>query len=444
MLSGSSDLLINGYYANYRASFYAADSGINIARQAMQTQLAAAYSTTTFSTPPIASAATLATTVQTYVNTNYGSSSSPYSLNAGGAAKSLQEKFYISSVTLAPATGTPTTTVVSGATTAYQYIYNYSMTAVGTATGNEKATITENGSIIITDSSTASQTSNIAFSAFGAFINSFPACNGPLVYGTLSGPMYANGQWNFGSGGSYTFTDPVDQTGQYFSYFTSGGSCTNSASVPFKSGGTTISPNFESGYNLSQGAIALPANSYSQQWSVLDGLGCGEHSTTCGNPASLPPAPTNTEKNGVLKDINQSAYPTGGATSGVFLPYTCSSGTCTVNSNGGGIYVEGRSSVTTAVTLSTANGAGGSSNPSAQVIQVGQTFGSTVGSPVVSPTSAVCIRFHNSSRTLTRHCTRVSSKLRPRPLPRHTRPSRRTPWGTRRQCAVMSKPQVPR
>ena len=44
VLSGSSDLLINGYYANYRASFYAADSGINIARQAMQTQLAAAYS----------------------------------------------------------------------------------------------------------------------------------------------------------------------------------------------------------------------------------------------------------------------------------------------------------------------------------------------------------------------------------------------------------------
>ena len=55
-----------------------------------------------------------------------GVSSSPYSLNAGGAAKSLQEKFYISSITLAPATGTPTTTVVSGATVAYQYIYNYS------------------------------------------------------------------------------------------------------------------------------------------------------------------------------------------------------------------------------------------------------------------------------------------------------------------------------
>ena len=73
VLSSSSDLMINGYYGNYRGSFYAADSGLNMARQSMQTQSAAAYSTTTFSTPPIASASTLATTVQTYVNTNYGS-----------------------------------------------------------------------------------------------------------------------------------------------------------------------------------------------------------------------------------------------------------------------------------------------------------------------------------------------------------------------------------
>ena len=33
VLTSSSDLLINGYYRNYRGSFYAADSGLNIARQ---------------------------------------------------------------------------------------------------------------------------------------------------------------------------------------------------------------------------------------------------------------------------------------------------------------------------------------------------------------------------------------------------------------------------
>ena len=36
VLSSSSDLLINGYYSNYRGSFYAADSGLAIARQGMQ------------------------------------------------------------------------------------------------------------------------------------------------------------------------------------------------------------------------------------------------------------------------------------------------------------------------------------------------------------------------------------------------------------------------
>src|SRR5215813_11624227 len=33
--SARSDMLINGYYRNFRGSFYAADSGINIVRQAM-------------------------------------------------------------------------------------------------------------------------------------------------------------------------------------------------------------------------------------------------------------------------------------------------------------------------------------------------------------------------------------------------------------------------
>ena len=33
VLSVSSDMLLTGYYGNYRGSFYAADSGLNIARQ---------------------------------------------------------------------------------------------------------------------------------------------------------------------------------------------------------------------------------------------------------------------------------------------------------------------------------------------------------------------------------------------------------------------------
>jgi len=42
VLSVRSDMLINGYYRNFRGSFYAADSGLNVARQAMRDQVIAA------------------------------------------------------------------------------------------------------------------------------------------------------------------------------------------------------------------------------------------------------------------------------------------------------------------------------------------------------------------------------------------------------------------
>src|SRR6202790_2390865 len=60
VIATSSDLLIDGYYRNLRGSFYAADSGLNAARQYLANQLFAsvtpnypAYSTS----PPIASGA---------------------------------------------------------------------------------------------------------------------------------------------------------------------------------------------------------------------------------------------------------------------------------------------------------------------------------------------------------------------------------------------------
>lgn len=395
VLTSSSDLLINGYYANYRASFYAADSGMNIARQAMYTQLLAAFPTT-FTEPPLSNPTGTATTILSNINSTYGSSSSPYTLNAGGSANSLKESFYVKNTSFSLGTG-PTAVYTGTTLTGYTYQYNYGITSVGRATGTEQATITENGAFMVTVSASGTVPGNFAFSAFGAFINNFPACNGPLVYGTLTGPMYAKGQWNLGSGGSYTFTDPVNQTGSDFSYWV-GNSCNNSASVPYTSGRTTINPNFEGGYNLNQAAAALPANDYSQRWAVLDGKGCGEGGSTCGSITNLPPEPTQANLNAVLKNISQTAYPdptptstAPGTTTGVYLPYTCSGSTCSLNSNAGGIYVEANgnsSGITTNVTLSTTNGSGGSSNPSGQVIQVAQTAGSTTSHGSVTQTSS--------------------------------------------------------
>jgi Tfp pilus assembly protein PilX len=73
VIAVSSDSLVTRYYRNFRSSFYAADSGLNVARQYMVDQLVAAVPTGTFAanTQPIASGTQA--TVQSSVTTQYGS-----------------------------------------------------------------------------------------------------------------------------------------------------------------------------------------------------------------------------------------------------------------------------------------------------------------------------------------------------------------------------------
>ena len=70
----SSQTFIGGYYRNFRGSFYAADSGLNVARQALANQLTASVPGT-FATPPIANPTAVASTVLSTMLGNYGSSS---------------------------------------------------------------------------------------------------------------------------------------------------------------------------------------------------------------------------------------------------------------------------------------------------------------------------------------------------------------------------------
>jgi Tfp pilus assembly protein PilX len=374
VMSSSSDLMINGYYKNYRGSFYAADSGLNMARQAISTYFnnnAPATWPTTQSSATTAGG-TLATSAGTYVTGLYGNS---YSLNGQGqAGNSVPSSFTIITATVSLPTQ-PSGTQTSGNYTQWSYVYNYTLESQGASQGSETAQVIEKGAITVNiTQGSGTTTTNASFAAFGAFIDSFSACQGPLVQGYMTGPMYALGQWNLSTGSSpgYTFSDPVSQTGSQFSYW-DGGNCNNSSSVPYTDGwGNTVNPSFQSGYNLNVTPVALPPNDFSQKWAVLDGKGCGEGSSTCGG-STAPPAPTNTQMNAVLKNVNQTAYPTAGASSGVYLPYTCTSGVCSLNSNAGGIYVEGSGNgVSTTVTLSTTNGAGGSASPSGQVYKIVQ------------------------------------------------------------------------
>jgi len=429
VLSSNSDLLINGYYGNYRGSFYAADSGLNIARQNMQAYLLSLVPNgstwqTTWTTCTAGNPQPINTPTVSW--TNSYSSSTPLTgssaTNPAAVQGSWAESFKITSPSLAVSGCTPTLTGPNSPY--YTYTFSYSITSVGSATGMQQASVTENGSFVLTIASTGgNKPANTSFSAFGAFINSFPPCNGPLVYGTLSGPMYAAstsgcangvsncGEWNLGSGGSYTFTSPVNETGAAFSYWV-GNSCTQSASVPFKSGNTTISPTFQAGYNLNQNVVALPANDYSQRWAVLDGLGCGENNgNQCGNlstPAPLAPTAQqmnqynmqNVAQNNAAANpyatVSGSTYTP--ATSGVFMPYTCSGSNCTLSSPAGGIYVEDSSGAPTTVTLTAATSGmyTASTFPtstqctaaSCQVVQVAQTGSSTTGNPTVSQTGS--------------------------------------------------------
>jgi hypothetical protein len=99
----------------------------------------------------------------------------------------------------------------------------------------------------------------------------------------------------------------------------------------------------------------LPSNDYNQEQAVLDGKGVAT------NPVSK------SDLHNAVRDISGNAYPSSGAASGVFLPYSVQNGTPTFN--GGGIYIEGNAGVV----LSTGSGSGGSLQQIYTITQGGTT-----------------------------------------------------------------------
>ncbi len=336
VLSVNSDMLINGYYRGFRGSFYAADSGLTIARQAMINQLLAAGTTGFSATAQPIPAGTEGTVVSS-LNTTYGAAFQ--TLNAGQGANSWPETFKLD--TTATTLGAPTCTVVggggtcaapTGAVTGYQYVYNYSLRGFGRSSGNQVTTLTDSGTIKINVAGTAASTAT-SFAAYGMFINTYNICDGStLVAGTISGPVFTNGSWNFGTSGSYIFTDKVGSAGSNFGYQFNG-KCDQSSATSDKSGNTTIAPTFQGGVNLGAPTVPLPANDYNQKRAVLDGRGAGSTS------------PSNAEMNSSLKNAAGTAWPTGGASSGVYVPYSVNPNTGQKTFTGGGIYVKGDASV---------------------------------------------------------------------------------------------------
>jgi hypothetical protein len=362
VMAVNSDMLINGYYSNYRSSYYAADSGLNIARQTLANDLTAQVNQAAClswgnatasgglcSTYPLGNTSTTAPTAAATAALNaliasYGNAFT--ALSNGGSASSWPGSFEISSSGTNTSTLVPTSwpTGVCGSTPVCTYVFKYNLYALGKGPGLQQVITSEAGFLTINITAgtpTNGQASNsVKFSSFGAFIGNFPANDAPLVPGTITGPQFTNGSWNFGTGG-YIFSDTVSQAGPTVSYYFGGNTWVDTSAASAKSGNTTIAPNFEGGLNVGVAAAALPADDFSQQWAVLDGMGCGEGSNVCGNSSSPdPPAMTAATLNQYgLQTANQTPYSANGETSGVYMPYSCTKTTCTLK--GGGIYVEG-------------------------------------------------------------------------------------------------------
>jgi Tfp pilus assembly protein PilX len=217
VISFSSQTLIGGYYRNFRGAFYAADSGLNIARQQVMAQIVPSVPAT-FTLPATGPTATACGTVGSVtIGSTYAALTA---LNTGTAGNSWKENFKITNAQILTPQAEP-----SG-TNAYKCSIGYAITSVGTASGSEQQTVTETGNVTFSVSG-ASATTNVSFAYFGAFVDIYPPGIGPLVPGTMTGPMFTNNAWEFMANqppwtAPYIFTDPVGQVMSQVDYWDTG------------------------------------------------------------------------------------------------------------------------------------------------------------------------------------------------------------------------------
>ncbi len=385
VIAVTSDSLITRYYRNFRASFYAADSGLNVARQYMLDQLEANIATGSIApnTAPLQNLPGALSSITSSVTNLYGPSgaASNRSLNGGQGAGSWPGSFRVTSVTLGSGaangyyscytkgstTNNASCSSPSGNPTEFYYTVPYTLTAVGQSLANEQTTIVDSGNLQI-NVPVAPGASNLSFSAWGTFLDQYAECSTPFAPGTLTGPFFTNGAWTF-EPGSYTFQGSVGSVSSTFGYYYGNGNCVQSANPSYKQNGTTIAPSFQDGYKLGQTAVALPQNDFNQKEAVLDGLGNGSE------------APTSANMSTVLKNLSGTAYPSGGTTNnGVYLPYTTSGGMNQMT--GGGIYVEGNAS--SVVLTATTPNSGPQKGHNLQVMTIQQTNGGTTTTTTVT------------------------------------------------------------
>jgi Tfp pilus assembly protein PilX len=396
VIATTSDTLIDGYYRNARGSFYASDSGINAARQALLNQISSnalpAGYTPSGGSPNMVSPATLLSSV-TNTSTGFGSYNSVLGTSSSASNSSWAGSFKIDTTKTTFGYATPAcspapqcsngSTAAVTAATPYQYFYAYHLVVDGQSNSGEVNVIEEYGTITYTIKMNPTTTSTTSFAAYGTLFDKYALCSAPFVPGTMSGQMFSNQSWNFGDSSylgtstKYVFTGNVGAVNANVGYFYgSDGSCQQSPNPSNTHGGVTINPTFSGGLSLGETAIPMPSDSFNQLSAVLDGLGdCPPAPASCTAPAQAAMA--------VLTGANGASYPASGSlpSSGVFMPYSIVGSTKTLNGNAGGIYVQGSASQ---VVLSTASVMVSGTAHNEQIIQIKQGTGSSAVTTTVT------------------------------------------------------------
>jgi Tfp pilus assembly protein PilX len=410
VIAVNSDTLIDGYYRNFRGSFYASDSGLNSARQYLANQIYAAVPTTyvpSSGTPTLSTTPTQMLSALENSSTGFGSSQSVIGSQASWPA-TFKVDTTAANTWIICAQGTsgcatspsPTCTPTPQCSTAgssltgisqLTYTYPYQITVIGQARNNEQNTVTETGNITLAININSTSTSTQSFAAYGTLLNKYAICSSPFVPGTMSGQIFSNDSMNFGDSGlvgstKYVFPGSVGVANAAgVGYMYSNGTCNQSTATSNTYKGTTINPTFTGGLASGQNKVPLPTDSYNQQRAVLDGVGgCG--AATSGGTSCT--APTNAAM-GVLQTAAGTAW-SSGATTGVYIPYNHATNTLTPDATSGyfgGIYVQGNVDQMT-LTASTVSVAGVSHK--AQIISIKQgTTTTTVTLDLIAGTTQI-------------------------------------------------------
>ncbi len=384
VIATTSDTLIDGYYRNARGSFYGADSGVNVVRQALlndiyNNDVPAGY-TPTNGAPNLALASNAFPTDLTSTSSGFGAYQSIVPSGSASWPATFKLDTTNSSISMSQPSGqnvlcNPGSTVAITINLTCTYNYSYHLVVDGQSRSGEMNVVEEYGTIPLVVQMAPAAAPPAPFSDWSTLFDQYAICSAPLVPGTFSGKMFSNDTFNLGVFSTrYIFNGSVGvHNAAGVGYMYNDGSCDQSTATSDTHRGTTINPTFSGGLASNQTKVPLPADSYSQEQAVLDGKGgsCAAGATGCTNPN-----PGNTALASVLENAAGTPW-TSSTTSGVFLPYNKSAGT--INDNGttnafGGIYVQGNVSQ---MTLTASTSGSGSSAHKLQVISIGQSSTTT-------------------------------------------------------------------